>query len=130
MASVVTSEHIHHVSANRWWEQETRRIGFSRLTQLGFLRLMTTSAAMDGKPLTMAEAWRVHDPSSTTTGVAFIPEPTAVEARFRVCASGRTASPKLWADAWLEAFAECAGAVMVTFDRAFAARTRNAILLS
>jgi hypothetical protein len=97
---------------------------------VGFLAADDHFGGDDGKPLTMAEAWRVHDPSSTTTGVAFIPEPTAVEARFRVCASGRTASPKLWADAWLEAFAECAGAVMVTFDRAFAARTRNAILLS
>jgi len=49
---------------------------------------------------------------------------------FRECASGTTASPKLWADAWLEAFAECAGGVMVTFDRAFAARARNPVLLS
>jgi len=37
--------------ARRWWEQETGIIAFSRLTQLGFLRLMTTAAAMDGKPL-------------------------------------------------------------------------------
>src|ERR1022692_2650139 len=59
--ALVTSEHVHHASASRWWEQETNRIGFSRLTQLGFLRLMTTAAAMDGKPLAMAEAWRVHD---------------------------------------------------------------------
>ena len=91
---------------------------------------MTTAAAMDGKPLTMAEAWRVHDRLFDDDRVAFIPEPTGIETRFRECASGRTASPKLWADAWLQAFAECAGGAMVTFDRALAARARNAILLS
>ena len=128
--ALVTSEHVHHASASRWWEQETNRIGFSRLTQLGFLRLMTTAAAMDGKPLAMAEAWRVHNRLFDDDRVAFIPEPTGIETRFRECASGRTASPKLWADAWLQAFAECAGGAMATFDRALAARARNAILLS
>jgi hypothetical protein len=77
---------------------------------------MTTAAAMDGKPLTMAEAWRVHDRLFDDDRVAFVPEPSGVEMRFRECASGRAASPKLWADAWLQAFAECAGGAMVTFD--------------
>src|ERR1017187_9727331 len=113
-----------------WWEQETNRIGFSRLTQLGFLRLMTTAAAMDGKPLTMAEAWRVHDRLFDDDRVAFVPEPSGVEMRFRECASGRAASPKLWADAWLQAFAECAGGAWSPSIRALAARARNAILLS
>lgn len=31
-----------------------------------------------------------------------------------------TASPKLWMDAWLAAFAICAGLQLVTFDRGFA----------
>jgi toxin-antitoxin system PIN domain toxin len=127
--ALVASEHVHHASANRWWEQDTGRIGFSRFTQLGFLRLMTTAAAMDGKPLTMAEAWRVHDRLFSDDRVALVPEPAGIEKRFRECASGRTASLKLLADAWLEAFADSAGGVMVTFDRALAARARNAVLL-
>lgn len=128
--ALVTSEHVHHAEATRWWEQENGRIGFSRLTQMGLLRLMTTAAAMDGKPLTMAEAWRVHDRLFDDDRVALISEPAGIERRFRECASGGTASPKLWADAWLQAFAECAGGVMVTFDRALGARARNAVLLS
>jgi hypothetical protein len=128
--ALVTSEHVHHAEATRWWEQENGRIGFSRLTQMGLLRLMTTAAAMDGKPLTMAEAWRVHDRLFDDDRVTLISEPAGIERRFRECASGGTASPKLWADAWLQAFAECAGGVMVTFDRALGARARNAVLLS
>ena len=59
--AVATPEHVHHGVARRWWEAEAGRIAFSRVTQLGFLGLMTTAAAMDGKPLTVAEAWQVHD---------------------------------------------------------------------
>jgi predicted nucleic acid-binding protein len=95
--ALATSEHVHHASANRWWEQETSYIGFSRLSQLGFLGLMTTAAAMDGKPLTMAQAWRVHDRLFDHNRVAFVPEPLGMEVRFWECTSGGTASPKLWA---------------------------------
>ena len=97
---------------------------------MGLLRLMTTAAAMDGKPLTMAEAWRIHDRLFDDDRVAFISEPAGIEMRFRECASGGTASPKLWADAWLQAFAECAGGAMVTFDRALGARAGKTVLLS
>jgi len=54
--------------------------------------------------------------------VTFAPEPAGVEARFPEYTAGRTASPKLWADAWLLAFAETAGGTVITFDRALAAR--------
>ncbi len=53
-------------------------IAFSRFTQIGFLRLMTTAAAMAGKPLSMAEAWKVHDRLFDDDRVAFVPEPPGV----------------------------------------------------
>jgi hypothetical protein len=56
--------------------------------------------------------------------VTFLPEPAEVDRQFRQLASGGAASPKLWADAWLLAFAVTA---VVTFDRALA--TRGALLL-
>jgi len=89
---------------------------------------MTTAAAMDGKPLSMTEAWRVHDRLFEDARVAFMPESSGVEARFRGHAAGRTASPKLWADAWLLAFAEAAGGTVITFDRALAARGAHCLL--
>ena len=111
-------------------ELEACQIAFSRLTQMGFLRLMTTAAAMDGRPLSMAEAWRVHDRLLEDDRVTFVPEPAVVETRFRAHACGGAASPKLWADAWLLAFAETAGGFLVTFDRALAARSGRCVLLS
>ena len=120
--ALATVEHIHSAPAKSWWESEDGTIAFCRLTQLGFLRLMTTAAAMDGKPLTIAEAWRVYDRLYDDDRVTFVAEPVEVEKRFREKAVGRTASPKVWADAWLLATAQEAGGVLVTFDKALAGR--------
>jgi hypothetical protein len=126
--TIAAPEHVHAAVARRWWEKETSRIVFSRITQLGFLRLMTTAAAMDGKPLTMTEAWRVHDRLFDDDRVGFVAEPVEVETRFREYTTDRTASPKLWADAWLLALAQAAQGTLVTFDRALAARGAHCLL--
>ncbi len=120
--ALATPEHVHAAIAKQWWEQEDGTIAFCRLTQLGFLRLMTTAAAMDGKPLTIAEAWRVYDRFYDDDRVTLISEPPEVEERFREKAVGRTVSPKVWADAWLLAFAQAAEGLLVTFDKALGAR--------
>jgi uncharacterized protein len=123
-------EHVHSAIARQWWNDEKGRIAFSRFTQLGFLRLMTTAAAMDGRPLSMAEAWRVHDRFYGDDRVKFLPEPTQVEERFRALAVGKTVSPKVWADAWLLAVAEAADGTLVTFDRALIVRGARCLLAS
>jgi uncharacterized protein len=126
--ALASSEHVHSVVARNWWDQEAGTIAFSRLTQLGFLRLMTTAAAMDGKPLTIAEAWRVHDRFYEDDRVTFVNEPPEVEKRFREKAVGRTVSPKVWADAWLLAFAQSSGGVLVTLDKALGPRGARCLL--
>jgi toxin-antitoxin system PIN domain toxin len=126
--ALAAPEHIHAAIARRWWDEEAGAIAFSRLTQLGFLRLMTTAAVMDGKPLTIAEAWRVYDRLYDDDRVMFVSEPPEVERRFREKASGRTASPKIWADAWLLAVAQAAGGILITFDKALASRGARCLL--
>ena len=59
--AVVMEHHVHRAAAKIWWEAAEGPIAFTRFTQIGLLRLLTTSAAMDGKPLRMDQAWRVHD---------------------------------------------------------------------
>ena len=126
--ALASPEHVHHTTARRWWQQEAGSIAFSRVTQMGFLRLMTTAAAMDDKPLTMTHAWRVHDRLFEDDRVCFVAEPPDIEGAFREYSSGRAASPKRWADAWLLAFARVAGGALVTFDRALAARGAHCLL--
>ncbi len=52
----------HHLSAKTWWQADgSEIIAFSRVTQISLLRLLTTAAAMNNKPLTMPEAWDAYD---------------------------------------------------------------------
>lgn len=126
--ALAAPEHVHAALARHWWEQESGAIAFSRLTQLGFLRLTTTAAAMDGKPLTIAQAWRVYDRFYDDDRVLFVSEPSEIDQRFREKAVGRQASPKIWADAWLLAMAQAAGGTLITFDRALGTRGARCLL--
>jgi uncharacterized protein len=126
--ALATPEHIHNALAKRWWQQHDGLIAFARLSQLGLLRLMTTAAAMDGKPLTIAEAWRVYDRFYDDDRVTFVAEPADVEKEFRERAVGRTVSPKVWGDAWMLALASAAGGVLVTFDKALGPRGAHCLL--
>ena len=83
---------------------------------------------MDGKPLTIAQAWRVYDRFYDDDRVLFVVEPSEIDQRFRENAVGRQASPKIWADAWLLAMAHAAGGVLVTFDKALGTRGAHCLL--
>lgn len=128
--AILLNKHAHRGLAKAWWDvEESQTIAFVRLTQVGVLRLLTTAAVMNGQPLGMSEAWKAYDQLFSDERVAFLDEPRGFEQRFRTHTTQKKSSPKLWADAWLLAFAELAGARLVTFDKALAARSKNAVLL-
>ena len=52
--------------------------------------------------------------------IQYVAEPEGVEAEWKRFAARRTASPKLWMDAYLAAFAMVGGHQLVTTDEAFA----------
>ena len=126
--ALAAPEHVYHALAAIWWDEQEGSIAFCRFSQLGLLRLVTTAAAMDNRPLTMAEAWRVYDRFFSDDRVVFVSEPSEVEAIFRKKAAGRTVSPKIWADAWLLATADAANGKLVTFDRALSERGAISLL--
>jgi len=126
--AILLENHVHRPAARTWWQASEGPIAFTRFTQISMLRLLTTSAAMDGKPLTMEDAWRAHDRLFEDDRLALHPEPADVETRFREYASGRTASPKIWGDAWLLAVARAAGGTLIRFDRALAPRGEHCLL--
>ena len=120
--ALLLENHVHREAALLWWGAADATIAFTRFTQMSVLRLLTTAAAMDGKPLSLNEAWRAYDRLFADERVALMPEPPEVERLFRQNTRGQTSSPKFWADAWLLAFAESADGILVTFDRALAER--------
>jgi uncharacterized protein len=119
--ALAVADHPHHRAAVTWWGEESSIAGFSRLTQLGLLRLLTTASAMGGLPLTNQEAWDVYDGFLADSRVRVFPELPALDDLFRSYSSLRQASPKLWVDAYLAAHAAATGAILVTFDNAFTA---------
>jgi uncharacterized protein len=127
--ALASEEHTHRNEALGWWRSYDGQIAFCRITQMGLLRLLTTAAVMNDRPLSMKEAWTAYDAFLGDERVEFLIEPTAVDRAFRGLSSSAHASPKLWTDAYLTALAaECGGSV-VTFDRSLARRSRNAVFL-
>jgi len=127
--ALILEHHVHRASALEWWKQTDSIAAFTRLTQLSMLRLLTTAAAMDGQPVTMAEAWQAYDRLLEDERVSLYGEPTGLEMRFRKLSQLPAASPKVWADAYLVAFAEGHRGRLVTFDRALENRGADCLVL-
>jgi uncharacterized protein len=126
-----TRDHQHYQDAWGWYTAlpEQTTLVFCRITQLGFLRLLTTRSVMGPGTLTQAEAWEAYDRWIEGAEVGFAEEPLGMEPVFRSMTHGGQASPKEWADSYLAAFSSVAGLRLVTFDRALAAKVKGAVLL-
>jgi predicted nucleic acid-binding protein len=71
-------------------------------------------------PLTNRQAWDAYHALLADDRIAFrADEPPGLDALWESLAVRDTASPKLWMDAYLAAFALAAGHRMVTTDAAF-----------
>jgi toxin-antitoxin system PIN domain toxin len=124
--------HVHHSVANRWFQSlpDDFHPCFCRFTQIGLLRLLTTSAVMgEDEVLTQLQAWRVYDACMADGRTLFLGEPSTLETRFRALTQEERASPKDWADSYLLAFAFESGLTLITFDRALQKKSKEAVLL-
>jgi len=122
--ALALSAHSHHQTARAWLdgEVESGSLGFCRVTQQGFVRLLTTAevlAAYGNPPLTNREAWGAYERLVEDERVTFFNEPQGVEEIWRPLAIRDTNSPKLWMDAYLAAFALRCGLQLITTDKAF-----------
>jgi len=115
--------HTHHGSALGWSEGEPPvALNFCRYTQQGLLRLLTTSAVTSlfgQQPMTNHEALTHMGVLLDDARIFFAQEPDRLHTQWALFADVRTASPKLWMDAYLAAFALCGGYRLVTTDKAF-----------
>jgi hypothetical protein len=127
--ALATPGHIHHKDAKRWFDGlDIPDLFFCRFTQIGLLRLLTTSAVMGRDVLNQREAWQAYD-KFLDGGIHFLEEPPTLEDHFRRLTRHASSSPKEWADAYLTAFAVGSGLRLTTFDKALAAKARDSILL-
>ncbi len=116
-----TEDHRHSPEAWSWMESlgANSQLGFSRFTQLGFLRLLTNEIIMGGQVKTLGKAWDAYEAWLDDPRVEFYPEPQGLEAAFRRSTDGfaRLSASKWVGDCYLLAYAERCGATLVSFDR-------------
>ena len=128
--ALVWGRHSNAELARDWFDRcEDEQFLFCRFTQLALLRLLTTKAVMGQDVKTMSAAWEIYDQCCADERIAFLAEPQGLEPRLRTFARSREASPKLWADAYLAAFAHVAGLRCVTFDKAFRSKPVECLVL-
>lgn len=121
--ATVVEPHPDHDNAVGWWREivlpARSTVFFCRVTQLGFLRLLSNEAVMGPARRTPAQAWHDYDQLLGQPPVGFLAEPESLDQRIRAHTLGRQPSASLWTDAYLAAFAQEAGVSLATFDRGF-----------
>jgi uncharacterized protein len=95
---------------------------FCRATQQSFLRLISTPALLQlygATGLTNDDALAMLERLMTRSGVVYRDEPGGLVPLWHQFARRNTASPKLWMDAYLAAFAISGSFTMTTLDADF-----------
>lgn len=122
--ALTISGHVFHQVAITWFDELSARkpAAFCRATQQSFLRLLTTAAVFapyDVPALSNRSAWSVYESLLAERRVTWIDEPAGIESYWQRFAESSKASPKLWMDAYLAAFAIAGEHRFVTTDKAF-----------
>jgi uncharacterized protein len=116
--------HPFHLKAQEALQQatSTQPALWCRATQQSFVRLASTPTlhqAYDAKGMTNRDVLVALDALQALPQVALRDEPAGTYTLWRTLAASDTASPKVWMDAYLAAFAIAGGLRMVTLDRDF-----------
>ena len=115
--ALASDRHVHHEEAKKWFaEIEPGGAAFCRVTQMGFLRLITNRHVMGADVVTQKEAWQVYQNLSKDQRVTFLREPSGIEDGWRRLTQGGTAATNTWTDAYLCAFASIRNLQIVSFD--------------
>lgn len=122
--ALALSGHVLHAPVQAWMAHRPaqEQVCFCRATQQSFLRLLTTRAVLAPyglPPLTNKAAWSVYEGFRADRRIAWADEPRGLDSQWHRLAGASTASPKLWMDAYLAAFAIAGRHQMVTTDQAF-----------
>ena len=122
--ALALSKHAFHAAARAWLAKQTPRepVLFCRATQQSFLRLLTTQAVLAPygiPPLSNKAAWSAYEGFRADERIAWAVEPRGLDPHWKKLAAGPKASPKLWMDAYLAAFALAGSFSLVTTDQAF-----------
>jgi toxin-antitoxin system PIN domain toxin len=128
--ALAVAEHVHHRAAREWVDTAANdTIAFCRVTQMGFLRLLTNPRVMADDALRAGAAWHLLESLRKDERIVFSPEPRDIERTWRSLTASPSTGPNFWTDTYLAAFAQSTGYTLVTFDRGFRKYKRLALRL-
>ncbi len=118
--ALTSNRHVHHTLATEWLQTiDADEIAFCRVSEMGFLRLLTNAHVMGRDVVSPVEAWQVYDEWRNDDRVIFAPERTGFSEEWRRLGHLISGGPNIWTDAYLAAFAAHINATVVTLDRTF-----------
>jgi toxin-antitoxin system PIN domain toxin len=117
---ILLSRHEHRDAALQWFDTVAAgQFALCRLTRLGVLRLLTNAQVMGPDVLAPAHAFQALTVLETDERAVLLHEPDGLDAELKRLIARKVATPNLWSDAYLAAFARIAGLKLVSFDRGF-----------
>ncbi len=115
--ALAAERHTLHSAARHWFSNlQDEKLSFCRLTQLGFLRLLTNKHVMQEEVMRPDAAWQAYRVLRSDRRIGYLSEPTEFPETWDTFTEGPLSSPNPWTDAYLCAFAHAARLTLVTFD--------------
>ena len=110
------ARHVHHNIAKRWIDAEEDDMAICRVTEMAFLRLVTNPAIAGDDAVTRRQAWDLLLAIQADPRIRFVSEPRGLAPLWIAFSKRDDRSHLLWTDDYLAAFAQAAGAELVTLD--------------
>ena len=115
--ALAAERHIHHRPAGGWFNSlRDEQLAFCRITQMGFLRLLTNKHVMQEDAMNPDAAWEAYRILRLDRRIGYMAEPNQLREVWNFFTQSRLTSPNLWTDAYLCAFTRAARLTLVTFD--------------
>lgn len=130
--AIAAERHTLHRAARHWFSNlQDEKLVFCRLTQLGFLRLLTNKHVMQEEVVSPDEAWQAYRALRLDRRIGYLAEPNELSETWQAFTKGTLTSPNLWTNAYLCAFAHAGRLTLVTFDAKIPTREGvNCLVLS
>ena len=118
--ALASDRHVHHRLATDWFSTGCEAgAAFCRVTQMGFLRLLTNAHVMADDVLNQRQAWGVYELLANDPRVVFALEPPDIEPLWKKLTHSESAVTGRWTDAYIAALAALHDFHVVSFDRGF-----------
>jgi hypothetical protein len=113
-------EHVHHLRARRYWDEESAsELAFCRVTALELLRHLTNTAILGQAALDGGAAWRALETWLAVPQITLLAEPPGLDEILAQWAGQLDLRAGHWTEAYVAAFAVASGCRLVAFDPDF-----------